>query len=207
MYYTHVSDRNFAKHIFDDLVDNRFSYDYKDMSPEEKLALRNWFLECATHVLNKLNTEISDRRKQIRRGDTCVVYYRAPHVDGHAHLASNWQDALEKVVEIYHTTPNANIEIYDGNNDKRYTRNELAAIIKDYYVVTRKTGDRDFEISNSYLTIEGQAINAFNTWMHLDGEFKVRIGEGVFNGANSVTVKGEKHGYTYIISKHKMEVK
>lgn len=200
-----VSDRNFAKHIFDDLVDNRFSYDYGDMSPEEKLALRNWFLECATHVLNKLNNEIIDRRKQIRRGDACVVYYRAPHVDGHAHIADNWQAALEKAVEVYHTTPNANIEIYDGKNDKRYTLNELAAIIKDYYVVTRKMGDRDFEISNSYLTIEGQAINAFNAWLHINGEFNQKIGDDIFTKTDAVLIKGEKHGYTYGVAKYKMQ--
>lgn len=199
-----VSDRNFAKQIFDDLVDSRFSYDYEDMSPEEKHALRNWFLECAPHILNNVNKDIIARRKQIRRGDTCVVYYSVPHVDGHSFIVSNWQSALEKVVEIHHTVPRAKIEIYDGKNDKRYTHDELVAIIKDYYVVTRKTGDRDFEISNSYLTIEGQAINAFNTWMHLDGEFKVRISDGVFSKCDSVTVKGEKHGYTYVIAKYKM---
>jgi hypothetical protein len=205
MHY-HISDRNFAKYIFDDLVDSRYSSDFSDMSTEEKHALRNWFLECAPHVLNDIKNDIVARRKLIRSGNTCVVYYHAPHQDGHADLMRDWQAALEKVVEIYHTTPNANIEIYDGKNDKRYTCNQLAAIIKDYYVVTRKTGDRDFEISNSYLTIEGQAINAFNTWMHIDGEFKVRICDGIFDETDSVTVKGEKHGYTYIISKHKMEV-
>ena len=204
--YHHTSDRNFAKHLFDDLVDNRYSAEFSDMSAQEKHALRNWFLECAPHVLNGIKNDIIARRKQIKSGNTCVVYYYAPHQDGHTDLMKDWQAALEKVVEIYHTTPNANIEIYDGKNDKRYTCSQLAAIIKDYYVVTRKTGDRDFEISNSYLTIEGQAINAFNTWMHIDGEFKVRIGEGVFNECNEVTVKGEKHGYTYIISKHRIKI-
>lgn len=204
MYYNKL-DRKLAKSIFDYLVEDRFQYDFNDMTSWERNALSNWFLECAPHVLNDIKNGIIKRRKQIRRGDTCLVYYSVPNDDGHTYIVDNWQAALEKVTEIYHTIPRANIKIYDGKNDRCYTHDKLVAIIKDYYVVTRRTGDRDFEVTQSFLTIEGQAINAFNAWLHFDGEFDKKIAEDALDNADSVMVTGTKHDYTYTVSKHKME--
>jgi len=199
-----ISSESLAKKLFDDIVELRFSYLFDGMSPEEKHALRNLYTAEAKYAIDEIKNRIVFYKERLENEKQCIVYYRFPHNSGGAQMIKGWQSSLEEAVKIYHTQPKAIIEIFDGESNRRYTHEQIASIIKHYYVVTRRTGKHDCECTNSYLTIEDQAINAFNTWLDIDGESNHKIDYDIFDNADAVMVKGETKGYTYSISKHKM---
>ena len=200
-----LSDKDFATKIFDDIVDLRYSFLFYNMSDEKKHALRNLYRSKAAHIIFELKEQIESYRKNIEQRYNYVVYYRLPNQDGTADMFHEWQEALEYVVKIYHTVPNAIIELYDAKDDKRYTHDMLASIIKEYYVVMRSLDGTPINTTTSFLTIKGQSVNAYNTWLQIDGERDGYTTEEELDEKQTVEFKSPKTERTYHISKHEMK--
>lgn len=200
-----LSDRALAIKLFDDIVDSRYSFLFNDMSDEEKHALRNLYASNAYNIVFNLKEEIERYRKNVEQRYNYVVYYRMPHQPGKADMFNDWQKALEEVVKIYHTVPNAIIELYDGKDDKRYTHDILVDIIKEYYVVSQSSDGRPINTKTSFLTIKGQSVNAYNTWLRLYGEEEGYTTEEELDEKLTIDFESPKTGYIYNISKHEMK--
>lgn len=201
----HISDKAFAKIIFDDIVDSRYSFLFVDMSEEEKYALRNLYVSNASNIVFELKNEIERYRNNVKKRYNYIVHYHLPHSEGKTDMFSDWQKALEEVVKIYHTVPRAIIEIYDAKDDKRYTHDMLVNIIKEYYVVSQSLDGRPINTTTSFLTIKGQSVNAYNAWLSIYGENEGHTTEEELDEKLTIDFESPKTGRIYHISKHEMK--
>lgn len=204
-----TTDRAFARSIFNDIVEFRYESFFEHESDWMLWALENLYVERANDRLLKIFDDIMTIKKQITEHYPYVICCHHNHNrnNDHTTMEKDWQTALEQAVKSFHKIPHSRLTIYDVKNDKRYTHEEIIAIIKDYYVVRYINGSGGGNVTDSYFTVLDDAINAGDAWLHdvehshKDGFSKERIEETNYEYISL------DNGHSVSITKYSMEKK